>query len=196
MQVSFAGSKSIATFEVPNCFISVRSFDFTGNRFDKAGFFSDIFSSQRDDSLATFPKSLASFVIYILQTFNSTMPNCVKSSKAAQGARATKSYSTLKSEERQSPRLLIRSAVEQAFDDCDRILTERDRKARIYRVEIHALGTWSDDYKGGVFHADNYTAPNQECAIGMAIRHITTRFPNHAVMLSDLKCSLLNPAAL
>lgn len=200
MQVSFAGSKSIATFEVPISHIAVQSFDFTANRL-KAGPFSVISDDSRYGSLATFRKGLASFVIYIHQVFG-PMPNSSKTcSKAAQNVSAStasprqKAYSTLKSEEGQSAKHLISRATEAAFSDCDRILAERAKAAKIYRVEIHALGTWAKDYKSGIYHADNYTASNEEEAIGMAIRHVTNRFACHAAILSDIKCSLLNAAS-
>lgn len=66
----------------------------------------------------------------------------------------------------------------------------------IYKVSIRAIGTWAADYKNGVYSSDIYQASNQEEAIGMACEHIKAKFPKHSILADEIKCSLLNPAAL
>lgn len=66
----------------------------------------------------------------------------------------------------------------------------------IYKVSLRAIGTWAADYKNGVYSSDIYQASNQEEAIGMACEHIKAKFPHHSILADEIKCSLLNPAAL
>lgn len=66
----------------------------------------------------------------------------------------------------------------------------------IYKVSLHALGTWSVDYKGGVYITDIFEAQNREEAIGMACNNVKAHFPKHAIVAEKIDVSLLNPAAL
>ncbi|MEG0468239.1 MAG: hypothetical protein RR551_08180 [Mucinivorans sp.] len=90
LQKRFGNSKKLSIFVVPNILTSVKSSDFTGSRLNKAGFFLNIFSSQRDECLATSQKGLASFVVHISQILRFKMPNTPKNlNAAAPGAAAS-----------------------------------------------------------------------------------------------------------
>lgn len=69
-------------------------------------------------------------------------------------------------------------------------------KQSIFRVSIRTIGRWSDDYKSGAFLSDNYQASSKEEAIGMACEYVKSILPLHSIVASEIKCTLLNPAAL
>ena len=71
-----------------------------------------------------------------------------------------------------------------------------EHTASIYKVSVHALGTWSDDYRGGVYITDIFEAKNREEAIGMACDNVKAHFPQHAIVAGKINVSLLNPFAL
>ena len=66
----------------------------------------------------------------------------------------------------------------------------------IYKVSIHALGRFADDFKSGILITDIFQASNEEEAIGMACNEIKRQYPSHTIVAGRIKCSLLNPAAL
>ena len=66
----------------------------------------------------------------------------------------------------------------------------------IFRVSIRTIGRWSDDYKSGAYLSDNYQASSKEEAIGMACEYVKSILPLHSIVASEIKCTLLNPAAL
>ena len=69
-------------------------------------------------------------------------------------------------------------------------------KQSIFRVSIRTIGRWSDDYKSGAYLSDNYQASSKEEAIGMACEYVKSILPLHSIVASEIKCTLLNPAAL
>lgn len=66
----------------------------------------------------------------------------------------------------------------------------------IYKVSLQALGTWSDDYRGGVYISDIFEAQSREEAIGMACDNVKAHFPQHAIVAGKINVSLLTPLAL
>lgn len=87
--INLVESKTLLRFVMQTLIHSVKSFDFTGNRFNKAGFFPTSLSVRRVcREFARLGKSLASFVIYIRQLFRRKMQTLAKNlnSKTAPGA--------------------------------------------------------------------------------------------------------------
>ena len=142
----FAVSENIAMFVVRTLTCSVESFDFTGNRFYKAGLISTSQSVYRAcREFAKLGKSLASFVISIHQIFRRKMRTLAENlNQTAQGASASTadtrnrvSYSTLKSQEKTYCVLVIGHVSVQSRwfgHGCKEIVTAHSEHAAITKA--------------------------------------------------------------
>ncbi|MEG1589158.1 MAG: hypothetical protein RR354_07540 [Mucinivorans sp.] len=219
LQNKFGGSKNLPIFVVPKFLTSVKSFDFTGNRSNKAEFFLNIFSSQRDETLASFQKGFASFVIHIPQIFSFKMP---KSTKNLNAAALGASCSTVRN--RNSAPVVTQSATTQSQPTEDKIsptpyslLKEREALNRalkaaekatqkaarmtakqLYRISINctALTTFSPQRSVGIYHTDLYPAISRYEAVGSAVVSVANNYPDFNVDIKSIKCEVVNPSML
>ena len=73
-------------------------------------------------------------------------------------------------------------------------LKERLAYKGYFAVSIRAVGTWSEDYKSGLYISRIIQAASKDEAIGLLCNHIKTKFPSHSILAREISCESYNIA--